>query len=153
VKDPSSTVSSEFTPEGKVISLEEKPQRPKSALRRARVVLYDNQVISIAKNLSRRRAASSRSRTSTARTSTPGRSPSRCSGAVRVARYRISRCDAAGEQLHPDRRARQGLKIGCLEEIAFRKGFLDLDGLRAAGTALEKTEYGQYLLQLARELG
>lgn len=47
--------------------------------------------------------------------------------------------------------ARQGLKIGCLEEIAYRKGFIDLAGLEAAGRALEKTEYGQYLLALARE--
>ena len=47
--------------------------------------------------------------------------------------------------------ARQGLKIGCLEEIAYRKGFIDLAGLQAAGQALEKTEYGQYLLALARE--
>jgi glucose-1-phosphate thymidylyltransferase len=48
---------------------------------------------------------------------------------------------------------RQGLKIGCLEEIAYRKGFIDLERLRAAGNALVKTEYGQYLLALADEAG
>ena len=47
--------------------------------------------------------------------------------------------------------ARQGLKIGCLEEIAFRKGFISLDQLRACGRALDKTEYGQYLLALVHE--
>ncbi len=46
---------------------------------------------------------------------------------------------------------RQGLKIGCPEEIAFRRGFIDLAALRALGRALEKTEYGRYLLALADE--
>jgi glucose-1-phosphate thymidylyltransferase len=49
--------------------------------------------------------------------------------------------------------ARQGLKIGCLEEIAFRKGFISLEALRAAGRALEKTDYGDYLLAIAGEHG
>ena len=48
--------------------------------------------------------------------------------------------------------ARQGLKIGCLEEIAFRMGFIDLEALRSIGESLQKTEYGRYLLQLASEL-
>ena len=47
--------------------------------------------------------------------------------------------------------ARQGYKIGCIEEIAYRKGFIDRDQLLAAGKALEKTEYGQYLIALASE--
>ncbi len=46
---------------------------------------------------------------------------------------------------------RQGLEIGCLEEIAFRRGFIDFHALRAAGRALETTGYGQYLLALASE--
>ena len=45
---------------------------------------------------------------------------------------------------------RQGLKIGCPEEIAFEKGWITADQLRAMGDALAKTEYGQYLLRVAR---
>jgi glucose-1-phosphate thymidylyltransferase len=45
---------------------------------------------------------------------------------------------------------RQGLKIGCLEEIAFQNQWLDLDGLLAQANALSASEYGQYLFQLAR---
>jgi len=44
---------------------------------------------------------------------------------------------------------RQGTQIACLEEIAFRNGFIDRDQLRARGRALEKTEYGRYILALA----
>ena len=44
---------------------------------------------------------------------------------------------------------RQGIQIACLEEIAFRKGFIDGETLRAAGHAMEKTAYGRYLLSVA----
>ncbi|HEX4097978.1 MAG TPA: glucose-1-phosphate thymidylyltransferase RfbA [Caulobacteraceae bacterium] len=44
---------------------------------------------------------------------------------------------------------RQGLRIGCLEEIAFRNGWIDAQQLRKLGEALAKSEYGQYLRQLA----
>mgnify|MGYP001435056600 CR=1 FL=1 len=46
---------------------------------------------------------------------------------------------------------RQGLKIACLEEIAFRKGWIGVGDLRAQGEALGKTGYGQYLLRLVGE--
>ena len=44
---------------------------------------------------------------------------------------------------------RQGLKIACLEEIAFRKGWIDAAALRAAGETMKKNDYGRYLLNLA----
>jgi glucose-1-phosphate thymidylyltransferase len=46
---------------------------------------------------------------------------------------------------------RQGLKVACLEEIAYRKGYIDRDALLALGTEMEKNSYGRYLLQLAAE--
>ena len=46
---------------------------------------------------------------------------------------------------------RQGLKIGCLEEVAYRMGYIDLDKLVALGDALGKSSYGQYILDVARE--
>lgn len=47
--------------------------------------------------------------------------------------------------------ARQGWKVACLEEIAFRRGWLDLESLVAAGRRMEKNGYGQYLLEIAQE--
>lgn len=47
---------------------------------------------------------------------------------------------------------RQGLKIGCPEEIAYRKGFISLDAFRALAMSCEKTPYGQYLLRILREV-
>ena len=46
---------------------------------------------------------------------------------------------------------RQGLQVGCLEEIAFKKGWIDREQLLVAGQSFAKTEYGQYLLRVARD--
>jgi glucose-1-phosphate thymidylyltransferase len=45
--------------------------------------------------------------------------------------------------------ARQGLKIACVEEVAFRMGYIDREQLRALAKAVEKTDYGRYLMQLS----
>ena len=45
--------------------------------------------------------------------------------------------------------SRQGLKIACLEEIAFRKGYITREQLREQGHVMRKNEYGQYLIRLA----
>ena len=45
--------------------------------------------------------------------------------------------------------SRQGLKISCVEEIAFRKGYIDRERLRALGQVMKNNDYGQYLLRLA----
>ena len=46
---------------------------------------------------------------------------------------------------------RQGLKIGCLEEIAFKKGFISKENLIALAKPLVKSGYGNYLMQIAEE--
>jgi glucose-1-phosphate thymidylyltransferase len=48
---------------------------------------------------------------------------------------------------------RQGLKIACLEEIAYRKGYITVDQVRKAAEALAKNGYGQYLMQLIQDEG
>jgi glucose-1-phosphate thymidylyltransferase len=48
---------------------------------------------------------------------------------------------------------RQGLKISCIEEIAWRKGFINSEQLAEIGETMSKNEYGQYLLRLAQENG
>jgi glucose-1-phosphate thymidylyltransferase len=153
VKDPTQFGVVEFTPQGKVISLEEKPAKPKSHYAVPGLYFYDNNVISIAKNLK----PSPRGEleitdvnkayleAGTLRMSVFGRGTAWLDTGSPDGMLQASNFIQTVE-------ARQGLKIGCLEEIAYRKGFLDLKGLEAAGRALEKTEYGQYLLALAREV-
>jgi glucose-1-phosphate thymidylyltransferase len=152
VKDPTQYGVVEFTPEGRVISLEEKPKQPRSHYAVPGLYFYDNRVVSIAKQLE----PSPRGEleiTDVNRTYLEA-------GTLTLSLF--GRGTAWLDTGSPDTmlqasnfiqtvEARQGLKIGCLEEIAFRKGFIDLEGLRAAGRALEKTEYGQYLLALANE--
>ena len=48
---------------------------------------------------------------------------------------------------------RQGLKVACLEEIAWRKGFISADQVRTLATALNKTDYGRYLLDIVENKG
>jgi glucose-1-phosphate thymidylyltransferase len=48
---------------------------------------------------------------------------------------------------------RQGLQVGCPEEIAFRSGWISPESLRAAAERLQKNDYGRYLLQLLSEPG
>jgi glucose-1-phosphate thymidylyltransferase len=152
VKDPTQYGVVEFTPEGRVLSLEEKPARPRSHYAVPGLYFYDNRVISIAKSLK----PSPRGEleitdvnrayleAGTLTLSLLGRGTAWLDTGSPDTMLQASNFIQVVE-------ARQGLKIGCLEEIAFRKGFIDLEGLRAAGRALEKTEYGQYLLALANE--
>ena len=152
VKDPSQYGVVEFTPEGKVISIEEKPAKPRSHYAVPGLYFYDNTVISIAKSLK----PSPRGEleitdvnrayleAGTLTISVFGRGTAWLDTGSPDGMLQASNFIQTVE-------ARQGLKIGCLEEIAFRKGFIDLAGLHAAGRALDKTEYGQYLLALANE--
>ena len=110
---------------------------------------YDNDVIEIAKAWSRRRAVSSRSPTSTRST---------CSrGALKVellprgtAWLDTGTFDSLSEATDFIRTVekRQGLSIGCPEEVAWRMGFLTDDELRERAEPLVKSGYGAYLLKL-----
>ena len=152
VREPQQYGVVEFDREQRILSIEEKPAKPRSHHAVPGLYFYDNNVISIAKRL----APSPRGELEI----TDVNRAYLEAGALRLQVF--GRGTAWLDTGSPDGllqasnfiqtvEARQGLKIGCLEEIAFRKGFISLDQLRACGRALEKTEYGQYLLALARE--
>ena len=154
VKDPTEYGVVEFDADGTVISLEEKPSRPKSNYAIPGIYFYDNRVVEIARSIKPsprgeleitdvNRAYLERGEL---KLSVLGRGTAWLDTGSPDALLQASHFIQTVE-------TRQGLKIGCLEEIAYRKGFIDLSALRALGRSLEKTEYGRYVLQIAQELG
>lgn len=148
VKDPERYGVVEFDENGKAISLEEKPQQPRSSFAVPGLYFYDNQVVSIAENLK----------------------PS--------ARGELEITDVNKEYLRRDQLAvecftrgfawldtgthesliqaadfvqtieqRQGLKIACIEEVAFHKGFINLEQLDRLAAPMQN-QYGDYLREI-----
>ena len=151
VNDPERFGVVEFDADGKAISLEEKPEKPKSNYAVTGLYFYDNQVVEIAKNVE----------------------PSE-RGELEITA--VNNVYLSQEQLHVEKLGRgfawldtgthdslleassyvqtiehrQGLKVACLEEIGWRNGWLSDDELRQQGELLKKTQYGQYILSLLK---
>ncbi|WP_035573183.1 glucose-1-phosphate thymidylyltransferase RfbA [Halomonas halocynthiae] len=149
VKDPERFGVVEFDEQGKVISIEEKPAKPKSAYAVTGLYFYDNDVVEIA------RSVELSERDEYEITCVTNAYLER--GDLRV--ERLGRGFAwldtgthdslleASQYVQTIER-RQGLKIACLEEIAWRNGWIDDDWLRDQGRRLTKTGYGKYILGL-----
>lgn len=141
-----------FDGAGKALSIEEKPKAPKSNVAVTGLYFYDNDVLDIAANV-RPSARGEIEITDVNRTYLERGTLSLSVFGRGIAWLDTGTHDAliqAGVFIQAVE-TRQGLKIGCLEEIAFRKGFIDRAALTKAGEALSKTDYGQYLLRLANE--
>ena len=148
VKDPERYGVVEFDPNGKVLGIEEKPSEPRSQYAVPGLYFYDNQVVKICENLS----PSSRGELEI----TDVNRVYLERGELQVDRFTrgFAWLDTgthhsllqAGEFVQTIEQ-RQGLKIACLEEVAYRKGFIDGDQLKALAGELNN-EYGQYLLDL-----
>lgn len=152
VKDARSFGVVEFDQNHKVVSIEEKPQNPKSNYAVPGLYFYDNQVVEIAKNVK----PSARGEIEITAvnnayleqgelnvillgrgmawldTGTP-------EGMLKAAEY----VEAV--------QSRQGFYIACLEEIAWRRGFITTKQFKVLGESLKMTDYGQYILSLANE--
>jgi glucose-1-phosphate thymidylyltransferase len=149
VKDPSSYGVVEFDERGMVLSIEEKPKEPKSNYAVPGLYFYDNEVIAIAKGVK----PSARGEIEI--TSVNNEYLSRGDLHVELLGRGFAWLDTGNpDDLHEASafiktiQKRQGLYVACLEEIAFRKGWLDKAGLLAAADRMKKTEYGEYLLGL-----
>jgi glucose-1-phosphate thymidylyltransferase len=149
VSDPTAYGVVEFDAQGRALSLEEKPAKPRSSYAIPGLYFYDNDVIEIAKGLK----PSARGEYEITDVNRAYLEQGRLS--VQVLERGFAWLDTGTFDSLNDAsnfiqtvEHRQGLKIGCPEEVAWRKGFLTDDELRARGEALTKSGYGDYLLQL-----
>jgi glucose-1-phosphate thymidylyltransferase len=152
VRDPERYGVVEFDGQGKAVSLEEKPARPKSSYAVTGLYFYDNQVLDIAAGLQ----------------------PS-ARGELEITD--VNRTYLERGQLHVERlprgiawldtgtheallqaanyvqavEERQGLMVACLEEIAFRMGYIAADDLAVLARSMAKSAYGQYLMRLLEQ--
>lgn len=150
VKDPTAFGVVEFDENKKVISIEEKPKEPKSKYAVPGLYFYDNRVVEIAKNVE----------------------PS-ARGEIEITAVNNAYLEMGELNVHllgrgmawldtgtPEGmlkaaqfvevvQSRQGFYVSCIEEIAWRRGFITTEQLRALGEELDKTEYGEYLISLA----
>ncbi|SBS25774.1 Glucose-1-phosphate thymidylyltransferase 2 [Marinomonas aquimarina] len=150
VNDPERFGVVEFDTEGRVLSIEEKPEKPRSNYAVTGLYFYDNDVVHIAKQIqpSERRELeiTDVNRAYLERgdlhTSLLGR------GFAWLDTGTHDSLLEAGQFVQTVEH-RQGLKIACLEEIAYRQSWISREHLIEAGSLLKKTGYGQYLLKVA----
>jgi glucose-1-phosphate thymidylyltransferase len=151
VMDPERYGVVEFGPDMKAISIEEKPTKPRSDWAVTGLYFYDADVVEIAANL-KPSARGELEITDVNRTYLErGRLEVRLMGRGFVwldTGTPDGLIDAADFVRTIEKR--QGLKIGCPEEIAWRKGFIDADQLERLGQELGKSTYGRYVLGLLR---
>ena len=152
VADPKRYGVAEFDAAGKVLSIEEKPQQPKSRYAVTGLYFYDNQVLDIAASLE----PSARGELEITDVNMAYLAKGQL--AVEVMGRGMAWLDTgtheslleASQYIETIER-RQGLKIACPEEIAFRLGYIDAAALEKIGHTMAKNGYGQYLLALLRE--
>jgi glucose-1-phosphate thymidylyltransferase len=152
VRDPQRYGVVEFAPDAKVLSIEEKPAKPRSHYAVTGIYFYDQKVLDIAASL----RPSARGELEI----TDVNLAYLRSGELRVELLGrgIAWLDTGthesllqAQNFVETVQERQGLQIACLEEIAFHKGWIDREDLRRLGRAMEKSAYGEYLLQIAGE--
>lgn len=152
VKDPRSFGVVEFDKNHKVISIEEKPEIPKSNYAVPGLYFYDNRVVEIAKNVK----PSARGEIEITAVNNAylekgelnvtllGRGMAWLDTGTPEGMLKASMFVEAVQD-------RQGFYVSCIEEIAYRRGFITAERLKEIGESLKMTDYGQYLISVAEE--
>jgi glucose-1-phosphate thymidylyltransferase len=152
VSDPARYGVVEFNAAGAAISIEEKPVKPKSNYAVTGLYFYDNQVIDIAHNIQ----PSARGELEITSVNQKY---------LELGQLKVDKLSRGTAWLDTGTHSsllqasifvetieqRQGLKIACIEEVAFRMGYIDTERLISIGNTMSKNAYGQYLLNLATE--
>jgi glucose-1-phosphate thymidylyltransferase len=152
VADPKSYGVVEFAPDGRVLSLEEKPAHPKSNYAIPGIYFYDREVVRLARSLKPSKRGEleitdlNRLYLETGRLNVEllGRGTAWLDTGTHDSLLEAAQFVSVIEN-------RQGLKIACLEEIAWRQGWIDRTGLEANIAKLGKSSYGAYLRRLLTE--
>ncbi len=153
VNDPERYGVAEFDGQGNCLSIEEKPKQPKSNYAVVGLYFYPNKVVKIAKNIK----PSARGeleittvnqaflQTKELKVQTLGRGFAWLDTGTHDS---LSEASTFVEVIEK----RQGLKVACLEGIAYRKGWIDEDKMRSLAQPMIKNQYGQYLLKVIEEM-
>jgi glucose-1-phosphate thymidylyltransferase len=152
VSDPERYGVVEFDAEMKAISIEEKPLKPKSNYAVPGLYFYDNSVVEIAKNLKPSERGEYEITDINANYLKQGKLKVAIldRGTAWFDTGTFSSLMQAGQFVQVIEE-RQGLKIGCIEEVAYRNGFISKEQLKKIAEPLVKSGYGKYLLQLAKQ--
>ncbi len=152
VRDPERYGVVEFEEGYRVVGLEEKPEKPRSHYAVTGLYFYDNQVLDIAANLT----PSARGELEITdvnleylgrgrlRVEVMGRGMAWLDTGTHESLQQATNFIETIEQ-------RQGLKVSCPEEVAYRMGYLDAEGLSRLAEPMKKSSYGRYLLEIAQE--
>jgi glucose-1-phosphate thymidylyltransferase len=154
VEDPERYGVAEFGPGGKLLSIEEKPKQPKSKVAVTGLYFFDNQVVDIAAKLKPSPRGELEITDVNNKYVAAGRARLQLlerGQAWLDTGTQASLLDAAHFVATLERR--QGTSIACLEEIAFRKGYIDAAKLRVLAEKCGKSQYGQYLRRALEESG
>lgn len=151
VADPERYGVVEFDKENRAISIEEKPKKPKSNFAVPGLYFYDNSVVAIAKNLKPSPRGEYEITDVNKEYLMKGRLKVEIldRGTAWLDTGTFTSLMQAGQYVQVIEE-RQGLKIGCIEEVAFRMGFIDAGQLETLAQPLLKSGYGNYLLNLLK---
>ncbi len=153
VDDPERYGVAEFDKEGNCLSIEEKPACPKSNYAVVGLYFYPNKVVEVAKNIKPSARGELEITTVNQRFLADGELK------VQTLQRGFAWLDTGTHDSLAEAsifveviEKRQGLKIACLEGIAFRKGWISADKLREVAQPMIKNQYGQYLLKIIKEV-
>ncbi len=150
VKNPTEFGVVEFDSKNKVVSIEEKPKKPKSDFAVPGLYFYDNRVVEIAKNVKpSQRGEIEITAINNAYLALNELNVSLLGRGIAWLDTGSPEGMLKASEFVEAVQSRQGFYVSCIEEIAYRRGFISVDELYSLGETLKMTDYGKYLMSIA----